>query len=352
MSKSVFWDSYLSTGKYIGFSEEKFSLYEKIFSDHKENISSMIHSLSPRSVAVLGSGYLNDIPLDDLVEEGRKIYLVDWVDNVSEVGVSRSIVCKGKGDGYNCLFCKKSTGEEYCLNFTGEFKEEGVCTGFESVEEPFITCKNYEPAKEPSFIKADITGGVAQSFAEKIERNIASCKTAKNAFLKAIAILEKYKYMPIPVENDSIDLVTSSMVMSQFDFEPYTYFSKLLQREFGREDLEKHSSKLVPLMEKMRTRLFMLQVESHVKEMYRIVKKDNKARVYVSTELFRSYQSDDVFFLVQDMPKALEILGKYFLFYFDNLLESKVLRKTETGEGVSINQCYTLTPKESVPLNN
>lgn len=350
MSKSVFWDAYLSTSKDIRLPKAKFRLYEKAFSDHKANISNMINLLSPGSVAVLGSGHLYDIPLNDLVENGRKIYLVDWIENVSKAGVSRMILQKDKCDRYNCLFCKKGTGHEYCLNFTGEFIENGVCTGFEPVEEPYITCKNYEPAVEPSFIKADITGGAARSFAGKIEKHITSCKTAKAAFLKAIALTENYNYTPIPLENDSVELVTSSMVLSQFDFEPYTYFSTLLQKQFGREELEKHESKLLPLMEKLRTRLFVLQVESHVQEMYRIVKKDNKARVYVSAELFRSYPDSEMFFLVQDMPKALELIGKYFFFYFGDLLDGKVLRKTETGDGVSINQSYVLIPKSEISL--
>jgi hypothetical protein len=48
------------------------------------------------------------------------------------------------------------------------------------------------------------------------------------------------------------------------------------------------------------------------------------------------------------MPKALEALGKYFFFEFGELLEGKVLRKSEIGEGVSINQYYMLIPKTEV----
>jgi hypothetical protein len=348
MAKSAFWESYLSTSVNNRFVHERLGLYEKAFGDHKENISNMIHSLSPNSIAVLGAGFLNDLPIDDLLAQGRKVYLVDWADNASTFGMARSIVSKDINDCYSCLFCKKGTGKEYCRNFTGEFIADGVCTVFESVEEPYVTCKNYEPAVEPSFIKADITAGVARSFAEKIEKRMASCKTAKDAFLTAIAIADNYHHTPIPVENNSMELVTSSMVLSQFDFEPYTYFSTLLQKRFGRDELERHESKLLPLMEKLRTKLFTLQVDAHVKEIYRIVKKDDQARVYVSAELFSSHSGSDKFFLVQDMPKALEALGKYFFFEFGELLEGKVLRKAEIGEGVSINQNYMLIPKTEV----
>ena len=98
-------------------------------------------------------------------------------------------------------------------------------------------------------------------------------------------------------------------------------------------------------MEKLRTKLFTYQVESHFKEIHRIVKKDNNPRIYFSAELFRSFKDGNTYFLVQDMPKALEIIGKNFFFDFNENLNDKILRKTELGEGISINQCYALIPK-------
>ncbi len=318
---------------------------EKAFAAHKEILSKMIAMLRPGTVAILGAGYLNDIPLDDLVEENRKVYLVDWIENVTKIGVSRAIIQRN-GDCHSCLFCKKGVGEKYCRNFTGIFAEDALCTSFEPLEEPFVTCKNYEPADEPAFIKADITGGVSRSFSAKIEKSIVSCKTPKEAFLKAISAADEIKYQAIPIEDDSIDLVTSSMVLSQFDFEPYTYFSGLLLECFGLEELAKHETRLMPLMEKLRTKLFTLQVESHIKEIYRIVKKDKRPRVYISAELFRSFPDKEQYFLVQDMPKALEMIGKCFFFEFGDVLEDKAFRKSSLGDGISINQNYILVPKE------
>lgn len=348
MNSSTFWNSYLKNCNTDKTLQEGFFLCEQAFSDHKEIISRLVNTLSPNTIAILGSGYLNDIPLGDLVENNRKLYLVDWIDNISKVGVSKSIVCKDEIDGHNCLFCVKNTAKQYCNNFTGEFLEKSVCTGFEPVDEPFITCKNYEPASEPSFIKADITGGISRDFASKIRSNITSCKTPKNAFLKALSLSDKLKHEPMPVEDNSIELVTSSMVLSQFDVEPYGYFSTLLEKQYGCDEIAKQESKLMPLMERLRTKLFILQVESHIKEMYRIVKKDKKSRIYVSAELFRSYPDVDQFFVVQDMPKAMEIMDKYFFYEFGDLLEGKVLRKAQLGNGVSITQSFVLAPKPEV----
>jgi len=351
LEKSYFWNTYISHYRDHSITHANFRLCEQAFAVHKENIANLVHNLDPESIAILGAGYLNDIPFADLVEEGRNIFLVDWLENAPKIGVSRLLLRKEKEDKINCLFCKMSTGAEYCKNFTGKFIGEGVCTAFEAVEEPFLTCRRYEPANEPRFIKADITGGVARSFAGKIEKYITSCKTAKDAFIKAIACAERYHYSPIPVKDNSMDLVTSSMVLSQFDYEPYTYFATLLEQRFAREQLEKHESKLLPLMEKLRSRLFALQVENHTREMHRIVKKDGESRVYLSAELFRSYPGSDNYFLVQDMAVALETLDKYFFFKFDKTSGDKLLSKSKLGEGVSINQCYHLVPKPGISGN-
>ncbi|NQV71362.1 MAG: hypothetical protein HQ498_15150, partial [Pseudohongiella sp.] len=140
----------------------------------------------------------------------------------------------------------------------------------------------------------------------------------------------------------------SSMVLSQFDFEPYGYFTNMLIERFGSDEVRRHESKLTPLLEMLRDKLFLAQVESHIKEMYRIIKKDLKPRIYLSAELFHSYPGTDRYFLVQHMPKALEIISKYFYFDFNQSFPDNALKKSRVGEGDSVTQCYLLVPKESV----
>lgn len=342
---SFFWDRYLTgDGERLpqGASAAR---CETAFAHHKATIAGMARALSPTSVAVLGAGYLNDIPLEDLIGENRAVYLVDWIGDAPRTGVARLLLRENEGSGHRCLFCRSSRGDRYCSSFTGEFVEDGVCSAFERTDEPFVTCERYQSAGEPKFIKADITAGVARGFAERMEKHVASCSTAKGAFLKATAAAESIRTCPLPLGDDSIDLVTSSMVMSQFDFEPYGFFARLLERRFGREELERHETKLRPLMEKLRTRLFAVQVAAHVRELHRIVKKDGKARVYVSTELFRSFPGSERFFLVQDIAAVLEALNQYFYFQFDSQTRERILTASEIGDGISISQCYRLTPK-------
>ncbi|NQV70363.1 MAG: hypothetical protein HQ498_10090, partial [Pseudohongiella sp.] len=62
MSNSIFWDSYLSPGLDDSTVQDKFSPYKEGFSHHRETIAGMIDMPAPDSVAILGSGFLNDIP--------------------------------------------------------------------------------------------------------------------------------------------------------------------------------------------------------------------------------------------------------------------------------------------------
>ena len=97
-------------------------------------------------------------------------------------------------------------------------------------------------------------------------------------------------------------------------------------------------------MELLRAELFKYQMEGHVREMYRIVNKE-RGRVYFSAELFRSLPEDDTFFLVHNMPNALDILSQYFSFDFQTIPVEHTLQNTAMGDGVSIVQSYLLTPK-------
>jgi len=312
----------------------------------RENLSDLIHQLRPESVACLGSGYLNDFPIDVLFTPQRQVTLVDWIKDISLHGLAGKIISQGENE-YSCLFCNNCIGSLYCKNFTNEFLNSGVCTAFEPVENMGITCKNYQPCVQPHFVTGDITAGYSSYFAQSMEKRIHHCKSPKEAFIKAIKLCDQCgnHYLPLPLEDDSIELLTSSLVVSQFDMEPYGYFSVLLEQCFGRDRLMSLEPILVPFMEQLRTRLFVNQMRQHMQELYRLVKKDGKGRVYFSVELFRRDTQSQDYFLVQDMPKALGMVGEYFLFDFEMLPESKVLHRSDIDDGISIIQNYVLIPK-------
>ena len=344
--KTQLWASYLQADVCQQACSTSRGQCHDALSRQRELIARITKILEPESIACLGSGYLNDIPINVLFEYGKDVALVDWIDGVSQQGVAGSIISKNNGS-YNCLFCDKCIGSLYCSNFTNEVLDEGVCSAFVPVEGDTVTCQNYEPGLQPNYIASDVTAGYSSSFAELVENKITKCKTPKEAFVKAIKSCDQVagKQKTIPLTDNSVDFLTSSMVVSQFDVEPYNFFSLMLERAYGRDRILSLEKTLRPFMEKLRTKLFVDQVKRHVEEMFRLVKKDGKGRIYFSVELFRLNTDGKLYFLVQDMQKTLEIIGHYFLFDFDTLPESDVLHRCDIDDGVSIVQNYMLSPR-------
>lgn len=316
-------------------------------------IADIVDKTAPKTIACLGSGYLNDIPVATLFEQSKDVSLVDWIPGISREGVAGSIISK-QGNRYHCLFCDKCIGALYCNNFTNEILDDGVCTAFVPVEHDTLTCKHYEPGLQPNFVAGDVTAGYSSRFAQLMENKVPRCKTPKEAFIKAIKACDQIagKQDHIPLDDHSMDFVTSSMVISQFDAEPYSFFSTILERAYGGDRILSLEKTLRPLMEKLRTKLFVAQVKHHVAEIYRLVTKEGKGRVFFSVEMFRQSAEGNVYFLVQDMQKALEIIGGYFLFDLELLPEPDVLHRCEVGDGISVIQNYVLAPRSAPVLDN
>lgn len=345
MDKSISWTEYLDAR----VDSHSFASSQKqcrsALSQQRELIGLLVKTLGARSITCLGSGYLNDLPVSILFADGNEVTLIDWIEGISREGVASQVIQKC-GNEYHCLFCDKNIGSAYCKSFTNELLQEGVCTAFVPVEDTNLTCQNYRPNTEPRFIKCDITAGYSSYFAEVIGNKIRNCRTPKEAFLKAIKLCSQIesRSSPVPVADSSMDLVTSSMVLSQFDNEPYNFFALLLEQVFGREQIILHQQVLNPLMEQLRTKLFVQQVTRHVQEMHRLVKKDGEARVYLSVELFRSDENHGLYFLVQDIAKAMDIVGEYFLFDLEIMPQNEILNHVQIDSETSVIQNYVLVP--------
>jgi hypothetical protein len=346
MKKTRLWTQYLDANVNSQACNTSRQQCQSAMARQRELIARIAEQRRPETIACLGSGYLNDIPIQKLFEPGKDVALVDWIDGVSREGVAGSIISTKDGS-YHCLFCDKCIGSLYCSNFTEELIGEGVCSAFIPVEGETVTCGNYEPGLQPNFVAGDVTAGYSSNFAEAVEHKISKCKSPKEAFIKAIKTCDQIavKRQHIPLQEDSIEFLTSSMVVSQFDVEPYNFFSVLLERTYGREKIQSLEKTLMPLMEKLRTKLFVDQVKQHVAEMFRLVKKDGTGRIYFSVELFRLNPDGKFYFLVQDMHEVLDIIGRYFWFDFDMLAESDVLHRSQMGDGISVVQNYILAPR-------
>jgi len=344
--KTIAWAQYLETKVNQQSYAISMAQCRDALAGQREMIGHLVNVLGSRSIVCLGAGFLNDLPVSMLFSPETRVTLVDWIDGISQEGLANQIIHK-LNDQYHCLFCDKNIGKLYCKSFTNELLSEGVCTAFMPVDEPNLTCQSYQSNIEPKFLRCDITAGYGHQFAETIQKKMRNCKTPKEAFITAIRLCNRLesKIKPIPLDDDSIDLVTSSMVLSQFDNEPYSFFALLLEQHFGRAQVLAHEDILRPLMEQLRTKLFLEQVRRHLREIYRMVRKDGPGRVYLSVELFRSSALDGLYFLVQDIPKAMDVINEYFLFDLEKIPEKKIFNSVEIDCETSIIQNYVLVPR-------
>lgn len=345
------WSDYIRAGTSTANAVEAYRRCEASFADQRGLMAKLIREREPNRVGCLGSGFLIDIPIETLFECDRETYLVDWIPNVSEEGL-RSRIIEERSGAAACVFCKRAEPTRYCTGYVdGGDAERSVCAAFIPISDPNLRCESYVAGEQPQFLTHDITTGVAQEFARRAVKAILKSKTPEDAFRRSIAACRACGQTDerISIETGSLDFVTSSMVASQFDSEPYAYFTILLVRKFGRDLLLAREERLTAMMKRLRHELFRIQMEAHAREIHRLLDKSNGV-AYFSVELFRSIPEDENYFLVHEIPTALEILGDYFLFDFDSIPAESALRSTQMDESASIVQCYVLKPKPEIEL--
>ena len=317
------------------------------FRDQRDNLTKLYRAFKPKQIACMGAGFLNDIPINLFLRGGSHVALIDWVPRVSEHGFQRDLI-RREGKQYTCLACELgSCPEDVCQKFTRTYSGHGkVCDNFQPVDGPSCQCASYAPGSEPRFVQADVTQGCASEFAQRVPPLGQTCKTASQCFSKAIEICHDCAAIreELPLPTGSMDLVTSSMVVSQFDHEPYGYFSKFLVHRYG-DELAQQETTLIPLMQQLRSDLFEMMLDAHIREMYRLVNKES-GMVYFSSELFSSMPEPehDRYYPVQLIPQALEKLRNYFTFDSKIIPLEHALRRTRMDTQFSIIQSYVLRP--------
>ncbi len=347
MAQSVLdWESYLTVSRPGEVAAQCRRDCTPVFKNQRENLRRLHSALRPKRVACLGAGCLNDIPVDEFLRSGSEVYLADWIPRISEYGFQGDLI-RQEGETHSCLACDlPCSPERFCSGFYKADPQPGrICDNFRLLQEgPRLWCESYRPGVEPHFLTADVTLGRATGFAKRVTRLVAACHSPEKCFRRAIEVCRQCASLneQLVIPTSSIDMVTSSMVISQFEHEPYGYFSKLLAQQFGARLLNEER-KLTPWMERLRTELFRVQVEGHVKEIYRLVNKAH-GKVYFSVELFHASPGSDEFFLVQGIPQAMNILQQYFTFDFKSLPYDHTLHKIVVNSRPSIVQSYVLTP--------
>ena len=97
-------------------------------------------------------------------------------------------------------------------------------------------------------------------------------------------------------------------------------------------------------MERLRSILLINQVERHCEEICRLLAPGGVC--YMSFEMFRAVPGGAGWFLVEGMPRVLEIVGRYFHFDFDRIGEEDCLARFETEAEPSLTNSFVLKPKE------
>jgi hypothetical protein len=101
----ISWEDYIGAPETRDQSRRCRELCGSAFEPLRDKLVRVIESFAPRSVACLGAGVLNDIPLRDLIRADVDLHLVDWIPGVIETGIKQSIIERDATGRPECAFC-------------------------------------------------------------------------------------------------------------------------------------------------------------------------------------------------------------------------------------------------------
>ena len=140
-----------------------------------------------------------------------------------------------------------------------------------------------------------------------------------------------------------MESVTSSMVMSQFDHEPYEYFSHQLAARLGPPGI-RDERRLADSLEALRSELVTRQIEGHLDEVARVMAPDG--RFFAAFELFHRRAPDGGWFLIRPMHEALRLLDRRFDFDLDLITPGDSTVRLQIGGSPSIVHAFVLRHKD------
>lgn len=256
------WDDYLAKAE-RGASLDSL-VQADCFQVQKHNIERCITKNKPESIVCLGAGCMHDMPLDQMAASKADLHFADWIPGVCEKAFSAS-QCKG----------------------TANFYDMDVTQGRATYFAKFLPTV-FEKKMKPDKLLRDV---------------IRLCKNVKSVD-------------QLPIEDRLISFVTASMLVSQFYYEPYSYFSYLFEQQYGFPVC--HDYALIKLDVELRDRLFLMQMEGLCLEVKRLLSENGAA--YFSFEMMRRATPHDPWMQVRSAQLALPLLDKYFFTDDDMML--------------------------------
>lgn len=109
-------------------------------------------------------------------------------------------------------------------------------------------CPTFDKGALPVTNCEDVTGGYAESFARRIGRTLQGVQSWRKAIERTVTLARKVRgTQRLSLPSGSVDLVTSSMVVSQFEHEPYQFSSRCWRRSalLGRVRSERSSPMMI-----------------------------------------------------------------------------------------------------------
>ena len=345
---SVTWDEYIQ----VPDARRQFNQCRRVcreaFARQRTNIERVFDHTRAKTVACLGAGILNDIPYARMIKAGAEIHLVDWVPGTLQAGIEMSIVQKESGAQPSCIYCESgvSCPQEYCRRYRQAASSDAtVCDRYDPIAGSPPRCGAFEPGSRPSIHCADVTGGYASTFGRQILNRLRGARSWKQAFERAADLAGSIKRHPseLTIPAGGIELVTSSMVVSQFDHEPYEYFSRRAADLLGPPSA-RDEKRLRPVMQALRATLLACQVDWHCRLIRRLLAP--RGVCYLSFELFHAVPAGERWFLVAGVSKVLEIIGRHFLFNFDIIPEHESVTRFHAGAEPSLAFSFVLEAKD------
>ena len=316
------------------------------FAPLRECLRRVVSAMRPKSVACLGAGVLNDIPYWTLVHGGAGLYFVDWFPGIVESGIARSLIRREGENAPRCVYCAlgNQMSGDYCRRYVAD-DSRLVCKHYESAADDPPNCAAFERGSEPRILQQDVMAGYATAFGTAVPAILDDARSWRQALRRASDLAKRAEAgrTNLDIADGAIDLVVSSLVISQFESEPYGYFSKQAAELLGPPSPGEKNRLQGPL-ENLRSHLLRTQIDRHFDEIDRILAP--AGRCFLSFETSHFDGRDDQWFLVNEMLAALGILGRRYDFDFDFLAPREMVVQYQGTGGSSVVYAFLLRSKK------
>jgi hypothetical protein len=351
------WENYISSASNRAALQGYRAQSGAAFRPLRRILANVAKRCEPTSVACLGAGVLNDIPFDELVLSGAAIHLVDWVPGVVDTGIGQSVLIDRGIDADDnddaaddaCVFCAlgASRAARWCGRFDGARPDSpGICGSFAPFDDDARGCRSYERSDLPNVHYQDVTGGYATAFGHAALEASEASNSWKQALGIATAAAKRVRTSreKIDIADGSIDLVTSSMLLSQFEHEPYNYFSRQVAARLGPPSA-RDERRLQRTLTKLKDDLLFNQIDAHCEEVARILAPDG--RFFVAFELFHYDPENKSWFMVPEMHAALGRLAHHFEFDYEALSPEESVVTFDLDGSSSVVQNFLMSHKQA-----